>query len=73
MENRVPHQCVNNKTALWYAANNSFHDSVRVILETEINILFLHANNSYEQALTIEHGGSKRNILEDICYIANEQ
>ena len=40
------------------------HINVSTIkLETEINILFLHANNSYEQALTIGHGGSKRNIL----------
>ena len=28
-------QCVNNRTALWYAANNSFHDSVKVLLDAE--------------------------------------
>ena len=27
--------CVNNRTALWYAANNSFHDSVKVLLDAE--------------------------------------
>ena len=28
-------QYVNNRTGLWYAANNSFHDSVKVLLDAE--------------------------------------
>ena len=28
-------QCVNNRTALWYAANNSFHNCVKILLDAE--------------------------------------